>query len=157
MPMMLSGEPRHSGSRVTGAASTAWMISLGGSSASIVTMLVRWTMTSQTESSRRSSTPPIMSRSSFSTVPSRCMRSTAPRSSSCGDRIDWFLPTGMPTPRSITRTSHSTPRRTGENQRTMRSIGWATASAMRSGALKAAVFGSTSHSTKINTVMPMVA
>ena len=40
---------------------------------------------------------------------------------------------------------------------TVRSIGWATASAMRSGALNAAVFGSTSHSTKISAVITMVA
>ncbi len=39
----------------------------------------------------------------------------------------------------------------------MRSIGFATASAMRSGMLKAAVFGSTSQRTKINTVITSVA
>ncbi len=98
-----------------------------------------------------------MSRSSFSTTPARCIRSTAPRSSSRGERIDWILPTGMPKARRMMRTSHSTPVRTGENQRTIRSTGRATASAMRSGALKAAVFGSTSATTKINSVMTSVA
>ena len=107
-PMMLSGEPRHSGSRVTPAASTASISSRGGSSASSMTILVRWTMTSETVSSRRSSRPPIMSRSSFSTTPARCIRSTAPRNSSRGVRIDWILPSGMPTARRMSRTSHST-------------------------------------------------
>ena len=39
----------------------------------------------------------------------------------------------------------------------MRSIGCATASAMRSGVLKAAVFGSTSQTTKMSTVITSVA
>ena len=98
-----------------------------------------------------------MSRSSFSTTPARCMRSTAPRNSSRGDRIDWILPTGMPKPRRMSRTSHSTAFRTGENQRTIRSTGRATTRAMRSGMLKAAVFGSTSATTKTTTVITSVA
>ena len=63
----------------------------------------------------------------------------------------------MPKPRRMSRTSHSTVRRIGANKRTVLSTGFATASAMRSGALKAAVFGSTSATTKISTVITSVA
>ena len=68
---MFSGLSRQSGMRVTGEAITALTTSSGGSSALSVIMLVRWIITSETISSRRSSTPPNMSRSSFSTSPSR--------------------------------------------------------------------------------------
>ncbi len=46
---------------------------------------------------------------------------------------------------------------TGASSRTVQSIGRATASATRSGALKAAVFGSTSANTTIRMVMTTVA
>ena len=82
---MFSGLSRHSGMRVTGEAITALTIASGGSLASSVIMSVRWIITSETTSSRRSSTPPNMSRSSVSTSPSRWNRSTAPRNSSCAD------------------------------------------------------------------------
>ena len=55
------------------------------------------------------------------------------------------------------RTSHSTTRRKGENQRTSRSTGWATVSAIRSGMLKAAVLGRTSTRMKITNVIATVA
>ena len=92
MPTMFSGLSRHSGMRVKPDLSTALTISSGGSSALTVVISVRWTMTSDTVRSRRSSNPPIMSRSSFSTLPSRCNRSTVPRISSCGARIDCSSP-----------------------------------------------------------------
>ncbi len=63
----------------------------------------------------------------------------------------------MPNPCNMYFTSDSTTRRNGENQRTVRSTGCATTSAMRSGALKAAVFGSTSAKMKIRNVMMKVA
>ena len=89
-----------------------------------------------------------MSRSSFSTPPSRCSRSTAPRSSSCGDRIGWFSPTCMPNIRSIQRTSASIADRASARAAAQRQrIGRATSSAPRSGALIATVFGRTSAKT----------
>ncbi len=82
---MFSGLPRQSGSRVTGEAITALTRSSDESSAFKVIMPVRWIITSDTTRSRRSSTPPNMSRSSVSTPPSLCSRSTAPRNSSRPD------------------------------------------------------------------------
>ena len=84
---MFSGVLRQSGMRVYSDLSAAATISSGGPSALTVTISVRWTMTSATVRSRRSSRPPSMSRSSFSTLPSRCSRSTVPRISSCGAMI----------------------------------------------------------------------
>ena len=55
------------------------------------------------------------------------------------------------------RTSHSTARSSGANKRTVLATGCATNNAMRSGALKATVFGSTSATTKIRMVMTKVA
>ena len=95
-----------------------------------------------------------MSRSCFSTPPSWCRRSTAPRNSSCGDRIDWSSPTRMPISRSSQ--SHQrldAPPAPAPSSRTVQSIGRATTSAIRSGALNAAVFGSTSANTTTITVI----
>ena len=155
--MMFSGFPFHSGTRVTSDSSTALTTCSGGSSAQTVTISVRWIMTSETVRSRRSRSPLNMSRSSLSTPPVRCKRSTAPRSSSWGERIDSISPTFMPASRSTHFTSHSTVIRTGASTRTVQSIGRATASAMRLGALKAAVFGKTSANTTITMVMTTVA
>ena len=121
--MMFSGFPLHSGTRVTGAASTALTTSSGGSSAQTVIISVRWIMTSETARSRRSSSPPSMSRSCFSTLPSWCSRSTAPRSSSCGDRNAWSVPTLTPNSRRIQRTSPSMPIRIGASSRTAQRSG----------------------------------
>ena len=63
----------------------------------------------------------------------------------------------MPTSLSSQRTSPSIAISTGPNNLTNQYIGRATASAMRSGALKAAVFGSTSENTTTTTVMTTVA
>ena len=61
---MFSGLPRQSGMRVTGEASTALTTSSGGIvGVQTVIILVRWIITSETASSRRSSRPPNMSRS----------------------------------------------------------------------------------------------
>ena len=98
-----------------------------------------------------------MSRSCFSTPPSRCSRSTAPRSSSCGEMIEGPSPTCMPKRRSSQLTSASIAASTGVSRRTVQAIGRATASAKRSGALKATVLGSTSANTTITTVMTTVA
>ena len=154
---MFSGLSRHSGMRVKPDLSTALTMSSAGSSALTVIISVRWTMTSDTVRSRRSSNPPIMSRSSFSTLPSRCKRSTVPRISSCGARIDCSSPIRTPRRRRSWRTSHSIAISTGPSTRTTNAIGRAAASAMRSGALKAIVFGSTSANTTTSTVINAVA
>ncbi len=155
--MMFSGLSRHNGTRVTGAASTSRTISSVGWPTSTMIISVRWTITSETSSSGRSSKPPNMSRSSFSTPPSRCRRSTAPRSSSCAERIGRCSPTRIPTRDRIQRTSASIAMSTGPNRRTTHSIGLATINAMRSGALMAAVLGRTSANTTSSTVMKRVA
>ena len=59
--------------------------------------------------------------------------------------------------RSSHLTSAETPASTGESPRTVQSTGRATMSAKRSGALKAAVFGSTSANTTTKTVITTVA
>ena len=119
----------------------------------IVVISVRWIITSETSSSRRSRMPPTMSRSSFSTLPCACMRSTAPRNSSCGDRIGWFSPTFIPKHRSTQRANASIAISIGPNNPTTNCIGRATRSAPRSGALKAAVFGMISVKTTTTIVM----
>ena len=63
----------------------------------------------------------------------------------------------MPSGLSSARTSASIAISTGPSNLTTHSIGRATASAMRSGALKAAVFGSTSANTTTTIVMTTVA
>jgi len=63
----------------------------------------------------------------------------------------------MPMSFSSQRTSASIAISTGPSSLTTQDIGRATASAMRSGALNAAVFGSTSENTTISTVITMVA
>ena len=55
---MFSGVSRHSGTRVTGADSTASIASLGGWPASTMITSVRWIITSATVRSGRSSRPP---------------------------------------------------------------------------------------------------
>ena len=62
-----------------------------------------------------------------------------------------------PSRRRICRTSHSIATSTGPSTRTTHAIGRAAASAMRSGALKAMVFGSTSANTTTSTVINAVA
>ncbi len=119
----------------------------------MVIISVRWIITSDTVRSRRSSKPLNMSRSCFSTPPSRCNRSTAPRSSSCGDMIEGPSPTCMPKRRSSQLTSASIATSAGVSSRTVQAIGRATVSAKRSGALKATVFGSTSANTTIRRVI----
>ena len=154
---MFSGVPFHNGMRVTAAASTAFTTSSGGSSAQTVIISVRWIITSETVRSGRSSRPLNMSRSSFSTLPSWCRRSTAPRNSSWADKNAWSMPTRNPNMRRIQRTSASIPTSIGPNSRTTHAIGRATSSATRSGALIATVLGNTSVKTTTTTVMIMVA
>ncbi len=154
---MFSGLPFHNGMRVTDAASTALTTSSGESSAHTVIISVRWIMTSDTVRSRKSRRPLNMSRSSFSTLPSWCRRSTAPRSSSWADRNAWSVPTRTPNRRRIQRTSASMPTSIGPSSRTTHAIGRTTSSATRSGALIATVLGSTSVKTTTTTVMIMVA
>ena len=69
----------------------------------------------------------------------------------------WFSPTRMPNGRSSHLTNASIAISTGPKIRTTQSIGRATASAIRSGALIAAVFGSTSQNTTIRKVITTVA
>ena len=71
--------------------------------------------------------------------------------------IGWFSPTFMPNQRSSHLTNASIAISTGPKIRTTQSIGRATSSAMRSGALIAAVFGSTSENTTIRNVITTVA
>ena len=63
----------------------------------------------------------------------------------------------MPRRRRSWRTSHSIATSTGPSTRTTKAIGRAATSAMRSGALKAMVFGSTSANTTTSTVITAVA
>ena len=71
--------------------------------------------------------------------------------------MDSLSPTLIPISRSIHFTTHSTAIRTGASILIVQSIGRATASAIRSGALKAAVFGKTSANTTIRMVITIVA
>ena len=99
-----------------------------------------------------------MSRSSFSTSPSRCIRSTVPRISSCADRIASFVADAdADQPQDPATPATRSPCRTGPSRRTTQVIGRATSSAIRSGALKATVFGSTSANTTTSTVITAVA
>ena len=63
----------------------------------------------------------------------------------------------MPTSASSRRTSHSAAASTGPSTDTTLAIGRATASAWRSGAMIAAVFGNSSQNTMISTVIATVA
>ena len=85
---MFSGVPRHSGTRVYGAASTALTISSGGSSALTVTMSVRWTITSETSSSPKRKTFWMYSAWLSSILPCSAETSTSP-SISTSVRISW--------------------------------------------------------------------
>ena len=67
-PTMLSSEPRHSGMRVCGLCRISRTTASGASSALTERMLSRWTITSETSSSCRSSRPPTRSRSCLTDV-----------------------------------------------------------------------------------------
>ncbi len=154
---MLSVAPRHSGRRVNGLCRISRTQISGGSSALIARMLVRWIMMSEISSSPRSSTPPSRSRSALMTEPSRCSRSTAPRSSSCAESIDMSDERLTPKRNRMRRTMPLTRLDSGPATATKGRTSGATASAKRSGDAIAQLFGSTSEKITSSTVMTTVA
>ena len=76
--MMFSGLSRHSGMRVYSVASTSRTSSSGGRSALIITMAVRWTMTSDTARSPKRKTFWMYSASPLSMPPCAADSSTSP-------------------------------------------------------------------------------
>ena len=114
-------------------ARAARTMSKAGCSALINCICVRWTMTSSTVRSPRSSKPPNMLRSSRSTPPSRCSRSTVLLSSSWPDRIERRSLSDTPKTMRMPWTVTSTALRTGPNTDTTRAAAGAKNSETRSG------------------------
>ena len=104
----------------------------GGSSALIVTTLLRWVMISSTQTSAKSRIERSIWRSCWTSSPSAWCRSMTPRSSS--SLCSSLSPPNVLTPKSrrVARTISSTPRVTGANRLTIGFITGATTSAMRS-------------------------
>ncbi len=120
-------------------------------------MALRWTITSETSISDRSSTAPSMRRSRLSMAPSSWWYSTAPRISSWAAKTPAFMSMFTPNSFSVLRTIHWMASTIGSSSLTKNRTNADRPRATSSGRVMAKVLGSTSTNTSTSAVITAVA